>query len=119
MSSRTPKLVARRGEVWLVDFGTPVGHEQGFRRPAVVVSDDRLNGSRAELVIVIPTITTRRGLPSHVAIETGDSGLAETSHAKAEDIKSVSTHRLIRRLGALPADRLNHAEQVLRPLLGL
>ncbi len=113
------KPVARRGEVWLVDFGTPVGHEQGFQRPAVVVSDDRLNGSRAELVIVIPTITTRRGLPSHVAIETRDSGLAETSHAKAEDIKSVSTHRHIRRLGALPADRLNHAEQVLRPLLGL
>src|SRR5664280_2811918 len=55
------KPVARRGEVWLVDFGTPVGHEQGFQRPAVVVSDDRLNGSRAELVIVIPTITTRRG----------------------------------------------------------
>ena len=105
--------------MWFVDFGTPVGHEQGFRRPAVVVSDDRLNRSRAELVIVIPTTTTRRGLPSHVAIETGDSGLAETSYAKAEDIKSVSTHRLIRRLGALPADRLNHAEQVLRPLLGL
>lgn len=111
--------MARRGEVWLVDFGTPVGHEQGYRRPAVVVSDDRLNRSRAELVIVIPITTTRRGLPSHIEIEPGASGLAETSYAKGEDVKSVSTQRLIRRLGALPADRLNRAEQVLRLLLGL
>lgn len=108
-----------RGEVWLVDFGTPIGHEQGYRRPAVVVSDDRLNGSRAELVIVIPTTTTRRGLPSHVEIEPGDSGLAELSYAKGEDVKSVSTQRLIRRLGTLSADRLNRVEQVLRLLLGL
>lgn len=111
--------MARRGEVWLVDFGTSVGHEQGYRRPAVVVSDDRLNRSRAELVIVIPTTTTRRGLPSHVEFEPGDGGLSETSYAKVEDVKSVSTQRLIRRLGALPADRLNCAEQVLRLLLGL
>lgn len=83
--------MARRGEVWLVDFGTPVGHEQGHRRPAVVVSDDRLNRSRAELVIVIPTTTTRRGLPSHVEFEPDDGGLRETSYARVEDVKSVST----------------------------
>ena len=34
---------ARRGEVWLVDFGVPVGREGGYVRPAVVVSSDMLN----------------------------------------------------------------------------
>ncbi len=111
--------VAQRGEVWLVDFGEPVGHEQGYRRPAVVMSDDRLNRSRAELVIVVPATTTRRGLPSHIEIESGISGLTHTSYAKAEDVKSVSTGRLIRRLGTIPADRLNRVEHALRLLLGL
>lgn len=111
--------VAQRGEVWLVDFGEPVGHEQGYRRPAVIVSDDRLNQSRAELAIVVPVTTTRRGLPSHIEIEPGGSGLDHTSYAKAEDVKSVSTRRLIRRLGVIPADRLNRTEHALRLLLAL
>lgn len=111
--------VAQRGEVWLVDFGEPVGHEQGYRRPAVIMSDDRLNHSRAELAIVVPVTTTRRGLPSHIEIEPGGSGLKHTSYAKAEDVKSVSTRRLIRRLGVVPADRRNRIEHALRLLLSL
>jgi mRNA interferase MazF len=103
----------------MVDFGTPIGHEQGYRRPAVVVSDDRLNRSRAELAIVVPVTTTRRGLPSHVEIEPGSAGLAEVSYAKGEDIKSVSTQRLTRRLGTVPPDRLDSIERVLRLLLRL
>ena len=26
-----------RGEIWLVDFGVPIGSEAGYRRPAVVL----------------------------------------------------------------------------------
>lgn len=110
---------AQRGEIWLVDFGEPVGHEQGYRRPAVIISDDRLNRSRAQLAIVVPVTTSRRGLPSHVEIEPGDSGLKHTSYAKTEDVKSVSTSRLSRRLGAIAPDGLNRVEHALRLLLGL
>ncbi|MBN9608533.1 MAG: mRNA-degrading endonuclease [Actinobacteria bacterium 69-20] len=111
--------MAHRGEVWLVDFGEPIGHEQGYRRPAAVISVDRFNRSRAELAVVLPITSTRRGLPSHIEIEAGESGLDHTSYAKTEDIKSVSTQRLIRRLGLVPADRLDRAEHALRLLLGL
>lgn len=109
----------RRGEVWTVDFGTPIGHEQGFRRPAVVVSADRMNGSRAGLVIVVPVTRTRRGLPSHVELEPGPTGLREVSYAKGEDVKSVSTERLVRRLGRAPAAPLSELSGVLRFLLDL
>jgi mRNA interferase MazF len=95
-------VTPHRGEVWLVDFGEPVGREQSGRRPAVVVSADPLNDSRAGIVIVVPTTTTRRGLPSHVEIEPGASGLDDLSYAKCEDIKSVSEQRLIARLGSVP-----------------
>lgn len=101
----------------MVDFGEPIGHEQGYRRPALVVSADRLNRSRAGLVIVVPLTRTRRSLPSHVEITPEGSGLAETSYAKTEDIKSISTHRLTRRLGRADTATLHRIARVLDWLL--
>jgi len=109
----------RRGDVWLTDFGEPVGREQAGRRPAVVVSADPLNDSRAGVVIVVPTTTTRRDLRSHVGIEPGGSGLDELSYAKCEDVKSVSRQRLITRLGAIGPDVTFQISRILRFLLDL
>ncbi|HEV2361446.1 MAG TPA: type II toxin-antitoxin system PemK/MazF family toxin [Acidimicrobiales bacterium] len=110
-------MSARRGEVWLVDFGEPIGHEQAGRRPAVVVSSDRLNESLAGVVIVVPCTTTRRDLPSHVEIDPGRTGLRETSYAKCEDVKSVSDKRLVKRLGVVSEETLFSARRVLSFLL--
>ena len=112
-------LVPRRGEVWLVAFGGPVGHEQGWRRPAVVMSSDRLNDSAASLVIVVPVTSTRWGLPSHVEIESSGSGLSHASYAKAEDIKSISQKRLVTRYGLVDAQVMRQLELILRTLLEL
>lgn len=107
----------RRGEIWLVDFGVPMGREQAGRRPAVVVSADRLNESRAGIVIVVPCTTARRGLPSHIELDPAESGLDETNYAKCEDIKSISDERLIARLGEAPIDALFEIARSLRFLL--
>jgi mRNA interferase MazF len=108
-----------RGEVWLVDFGDPVGREQSGRRPAVVVSADSLNESRAGVVVVVPITTTYRGLPSHVEIDRGSSGLDEVSYAKCEDVKSVSEQRLVGRLGGVGEEVMFQAARALRFLLEL
>lgn len=108
-----------RGDLWLVDFGDPVGHEQAYRRPALVVSADRLNRSRAGVVIVIPTTTTRRGIPSHVEIEPGDSGLPAISYAKVEDLKSVSVLRLVKRYGSATPKTVQKVEQLIAHILDL
>ena len=110
-------MSARRGEIWLVDFGEPIGREQSGRRPAVVVSADRLNESPAGVVIVVPCTTARRGLPSHVELDPESSGLDELSYAKCEDVTSVSDQRLIARLGAAPDDALVAIARALRFLL--
>jgi mRNA interferase MazF len=109
----------RRGEVWLVDFGDPMGREQAGRRPAVVVSSDLLNDSRAGVVIVIPITTTYRGLPSHIEIDSGSSGLDEVSYAKCEDVKSVSEQRLVGRLGDVRDEAIFQIARALRFLLDL
>lgn len=106
----------------MVDFGEPIGHEQGLRRPAVVVSADRLNRSRAGLSIVVPVTRTRRGLPSHVELASGGIGLRETSYAKVEDVKvedvkSVSQQRFDHRLGVVGPDHLLRMTEALKFLL--
>ncbi len=112
-------MSTRRGEVWQVDFGEPVGREQSGRRPAVVVSADALNESRAGVVVVVPITTTYRGLPSHVEIDSGTSGLDEVSYAKCEDVKSVSEQRLVGRLGSAGEEAMFEAARALRFLLDL
>jgi mRNA interferase MazF len=109
----------RRGEVWLVDFGEPVGREQSGRRPAVVISSDLLNESAAGILIVIPITTSYRGLPSHIEIDNGESGLDEVSYAKCEDVKSVSEQRLISRIGAAGDEVVFQAARALGFLLDL
>lgn len=109
----------QRGDIWLVDFGSPVGHEQAGRRPAVVVSTDRLNDSAAGVVIVVPCTTTKRDLPSHIEIDGPEAGLTEPSYAKGEDLKSVSEDRLVARLGQAPAPAMFDLAKVLRFLLDL
>ena len=112
-------MTARRGEIWLVDLGVPIGHEQARRRPGVVVSDNELNDGPAGLIIVVPVTTARRGLPSHVELDGPDTGLDAVSYAKAEDVKSISDRRLVTRLGVAPLPALVELEGALRFLLSL
>lgn len=112
-------MTPHKGEVWLVDFGDPLGQEQAGTRPAVVVSADPLNESRAGVVIVVPTTTAPRGLPSHIEIGSAGSGLDEVSYAKCEDVKSVSEQRLIGRLGGVSDEVTFQIGRALRFLLDL
>ena len=108
-----------RGDVWLIDFGDPVGREQAGIRPAVVVSADLLNDGPAGVVVVVPLTTAARGLPSHVEISAEQSGLDEVSYAKCEDLKPVSEQRLVNRLGSVDPAPLFEIPRVLSFLLDL
>lgn len=103
----------------MIDFGTPVGHEQAGRRPAVIVSADLLNQGPSGVVVVVPLTTARRDLPSHVEVDVGESGLAHISYAKCEDVKSVSEQRLVTRLGVVTPDSMFAIGRILRFLLDI
>lgn len=69
--------------------------------------------------MVVPLTTTRRGLPSHIEIESGASGLESTSYAKCEDLKSISGERLVHRQGVADPEAVFEIGRVLRFLLEL
>jgi mRNA interferase MazF len=109
----------QRGELWLVDFGEPIGREQAGIRPAVVISADELNRSRAAVLIVVPCTTRYRNLPSHVELDPTNSGLNEMTYAKCEDVKSISEQRLVTRLGMISLVELFEIARSLRFLMDL
>jgi len=109
----------RRGEVWMVNFNPTVGHEQAGRRPALVISVNAFNQCAAQLAVVMPLTSQARGIRSHVEVPKGEAGLKVTSFIKSEDIRSVSTRRLSRRLGVVSGATLDAVEVRLRMLLGL
>jgi mRNA interferase MazF len=106
--------VVNRGDIYLCDFGAPIGHEPGFRRPAVVVSRREL--SRHCVPIVVPVTRTHRGYPTHVEL---DGVLPVVSYVQCELIRAVSADRLIRPVASLDAAHLVLIEAILRRILDI
>lgn len=110
-----------RGDVWLVDFGAePQDPEQAFLRPAVIVSDDRLHHPNLRMVVVVPATSTIRQIPLHVVITPDlDNGLTADTAFQVEQVRAVSTGRLIERLGQLDAVSRHAVDETLRNVLRL
>jgi mRNA interferase MazF len=108
------RRVVTRGDIYLCDFGTPIGHEPGFRRPAVVVSRSEL--SRHGVPILVPVTRTRRGYPTHVELS---DVLPVVSYVQCELIRAVSSDRLIRPVASLDPTHLAKIEAILRRILDL
>lgn len=112
VASRAPSY----RDVWFVDFGVPVGHEQGGRRPALVVSADQFNHGPAGLVIVVPLTKTLRGVALHVPVDPPEGGLREQSFAMCEQVRSLAHDRLIAPWGRARAATLREVVMRLRLL---
>lgn len=103
-----------RGDIYLCDFGDPIGSEQGFNRPAVIVSASEM--SRIGLPVVLPVTRTKLGYATHVELE---EALPVTSYVQCEQIRVVSTERLIRQVGTVDGVDVMRIENILRRILQL
>lgn len=117
----TPEGQFVRGDVWFADFGVhPEDPEQAFRRPAVIVSDDRLHHPNLRMVIVVPGTSTMRRVPLHVAVEPdAGNGLGVATAFQVEQVRAVSVGRLVERLGRLDSVSLHAIDEILRSALRL
>jgi mRNA interferase MazF len=105
--------------VWLVDFGEPIGHQQGGLRPAVVVGSTAHCRFPIDMALVVPLTTRDRGLDHHVRIDSPESGLKRPSWARTEEIRAVSTQRLARSapLGTASATEIVELTEWLREMV--
>ncbi len=65
----------RRGSIYLVNLDPVIGHEQGKTRPCLIISDDRFNNSKADLIVVLPMTTKVQQNPWYIKIESKVTGL--------------------------------------------
>lgn len=108
------------GDVVLLDFGVPHGHEAGFSRPAVVVTAHRVLKRRPSVVHVVPLTSTIRDLDSEVNIEAdATNGLDVSSTAQCQHIRSVAASRLGDVIGAVSPTQLRQIRETLALLLDL
>jgi mRNA interferase MazF len=68
-----------------------VGHEQGLRRPALVVSNDGFNTSGYGLHVVVPLTTKEKGLETHVFVRPPE--VPAPSWIRCEDVRGISIVR--------------------------
>jgi mRNA interferase MazF len=86
------------GDVLLADLDPSAGHEQGGRRPVLVLSGPSYNELRNEQLIVAAITSRQRGLPFHIPVG-ADCGLRTPRWVQSESVRAISVQRVIRQLG--------------------
>jgi mRNA interferase MazF len=86
------------GDILLADLNPVAGHEQGGRRPVLVLSGPSYNELRNEQLIVAAVTSRQRGLPFHIPVG-ADCGLRTPSWVQSESVRAISVRRVTRRLG--------------------
>ncbi len=109
----------RTGDVWVAQLDPTVGHEQGGRRPVVVVSSSGLHALPISMAVVVPLTGNDRGLVTQPRIASPGAGLSRASFARPEDIRAIDAARFQRRLGEVSPDELAEIRKVLRYFLDL
>ena len=84
-----------------------------------MVSVDILNNGPGGLITVVPITSAAYGLRSHVEIEPGTTGLGHISHARCDQLRTISTTRLVTRRGMVGPAELSEIDRALRFVLDL
>jgi len=108
------------GDVVGVDLGIPAGHEAGLRRPAIVVTSQRVIDAGSNVIHVVPLTTTIRGFGSEVVIEPDDrNGVSVKSAAQCQHVRAVSTSGVDEILGNTGVVALSHIREIIGLILDL
>lgn len=104
----------RRGDVIKIDLDPVKGHEQGGRRPALVLSADDYNRV-VGLAVVVPITMKAKGYPFEVQIpqRCKVKGIILADHVKCIDWRARNAEHL----DTLPADVVEEVGEKLGPLI--
>ncbi|MGI8927099.1 MAG: type II toxin-antitoxin system PemK/MazF family toxin [Tepidiformaceae bacterium] len=96
-----------QGEIYWLERGEPFGSEDGYRRPYLVIQNDRANRSALKTIIVCPLTSNlrRAAAPGNLVLEPAQSGLSARSVVNTSGIASLDR----KRFGA-PVGRVSRAQ---------
>ena len=106
--------VPERGDVVWLTFNPQAGHEQGGRRPAVVLSPKAYNG-KVGLALLCPVTSQVKGYPFEVAIP---DGLAVNGVILSDQVKSLDWKaRNAEKACSLPGESIKKVLQRVKALI--
>lgn len=105
--------MTKRGDVFYVNLDPVVGSEIGKTRPAIVLQNELANKSSPTVTVIPLSTSVGRVFPFQVLIPAGEGGLEHDSKALCEQIRTLSTKRLLNRLGSLPPSRMEEIRTAL------
>lgn len=103
----------------MVDLGKPVGSEQRWRRPAVVVQNDDLSRLNTRLIIVLTKNIARAKYRGNVLLPASETGLSTDSVALGYSIREIDRSRFIHIIGSLSPKKLSEVEVAILYALGV
>lgn len=104
------------GDILWIDFGPPVGREQGGRRPALVLTSRGYNRS-SSVMLVNPITRTRRDWPFHVALMASDP---VDGYVIADQIRVIDPDvRRLKAAGRVAEGTLQTVRGILASLFGI
>ena len=105
----------RRGDVFLANLDPVMGHEQGGRRPVVIVQNDAVNHV-LDTVLVAPLTANLQAANFllTVTLPAAETGLARDSVALLFQIRTLDKRRLQRKLAHLSEQFLWQMDAAIR-----
>lgn len=106
-----------RGDIRWADLDPVRGHEQAGHRPVLVLSHDVFNERSGTAIAVAVTIQElRAGFP--LTLERQAEGLSKRSWVKVNQIRTLSTDRIGRRLARASEEEVARVIDGLNEILG-
>lgn len=105
------------GEVWDILLDPQVGHEQGGRRPALVISNDYYNRTPNGLYFIVPITGTDRGLRFQLKIDPPEGGLKKPSIIMCDQARTQSVLRFRRHRGRVSDQLLRMVQELVGEMI--
>ena len=93
-------MVVKRGDMFYADLSPVVGSEQGGIRPVLIVQNN--TGNKYSPTVIAAAITSQMNknkLPTHIELDSQNSGLKSDSVVLAEQIRTIDKSRLKEKIG--------------------
>ena len=113
-------MIIKRGDILLANLEPIIGKEQGGIRPVLVIQNDTSN--KHSPVIIIAAITSKiynKEFPTNVFIAKKNSGLDKDSTIMLNQIRTIDTSRIIRKINSLDNFIINMVDKALKVSLSL
>ena len=109
----------KRGDIWIVDLNPGFGREIHKKRPALILSSNKVNAGTINAIIV-PSSTQLPATigPDMVKIDNAE-GVDRPSVLLPIFIRSIDQKRLIKKVGVLSKIKMREVEESIRLILNL